>query len=140
MVDFSGLYENVKSCFFKLEAKILIICYRISSQVNFDVTHVGNPPPRLPAAEPCLAARGEGEARCTLLCYHLTAESFQLAASQQNSGDICGKTCCFSSPLFYQEGFCSWAQGDRSGVAVGRCLPGCPTEKRDAGPVGGAGE
>ncbi|XP_071671385.1 lipase maturation factor 1 isoform X4 [Patagioenas fasciata] len=38
--------------------------------------------------------------------------------------------CCFSSPLFYQEGFCSWAQGDRSGVAVGRCLPGCPTEKQ----------
>lgn len=159
MVDFSGLYKNRKSCFFKLEAKILIICYRISSQVNlmshtWETHHPGcRQHNRGWLLRGTGAARGKGKSCCTL-CYviikPLNPSNWQLLSRTRGMVMLVGKHAAFLLPSFlYQEGFTAFAagleKGDRSGVAVGRCLLGSPTpclssESCDAGSVRGARE
>lgn len=131
VVDFSGLYKNIKSCFFKLEAKILIICYRISLQVNL-MSHAWethHPGCRQPNRGWLLcghgAARGKGKS-CRTLCYviikPLNPSNWQLLSRTRGMVIFVGKHASFFLPSFlYQEGFTAFAAGLEKGSVWSCC-------------------
>lgn len=91
VVDSSGFQRNVKSCFFKLEAKIFNYMAGNVLTSACDVTRMGEPPPRLPAAQENLAG----------LCYRGAAGCFQLAAGLREWGYLWENTLLFCSPALF---------------------------------------